>query len=64
MTSRITAAERELRDETMKAAKRAKAQAAMADHVARDTAISDNRERLRTERLAREAKGKAKGKLE
>jgi hypothetical protein len=62
MTSPLTAAERELRDETNKAAKRADARVAMADQVARATAFNDNRERLRSARLAREAELKAKGK--
>jgi hypothetical protein len=61
MTSPLTAAERELRDETMKAGKRAEARAAIADQVARATAFNDNRERLRSARLAREAQLKAKG---
>jgi hypothetical protein len=60
MTSPLTAAERELRDETMKAGKRAAAQAAMAERTARATAFNDNRERLRSARLAREAQLKAK----
>jgi hypothetical protein len=62
MTSPLTAAERELRDETVKATTRAEARAAMADQVARATAFNDNRERLRSARLAREAELKAKGK--
>jgi hypothetical protein len=60
MTSPLTAAERELRDETNKASKRVEARAAMADHVARATAFNDNRERLRSARLAREAELKVK----
>jgi hypothetical protein len=62
MTSPLTAAERELRAETKKAAKKADAQAAMAEQAARATAFSDNRDRLRSARLAREAEMKAKGK--
>jgi hypothetical protein len=62
MASPLTAAERELRDEANKAAKRAEARAAMADQVARATAFNDNRERLRSARLAREAELKAEGK--
>ena len=62
MTSRLTAAERELRDESHEAAKRADARAAMADHAARATAFNDNRERLKSARLAREAGLKANGK--
>jgi hypothetical protein len=62
MTSPLTAAERELRDEANKAAKTAEARLAMADHVARATAFNNNRERLRSARLAREAELKAKGK--
>ena len=62
MTSPLTAAERELRDEENKAAKRADARAAMADRAARATAFNDNRERLRSARLAREAELKAKAR--
>ena len=62
MSSPLTAAEREMRDEERKAAKRAEARVAMADQVARATAFNDNRERLRSARLAREAELKAKGK--
>jgi hypothetical protein len=62
MTSPLTATERELRDEANKAAKRAEARVAMADHVARATAFNDNRERLKSARLARETEFKAKGK--
>jgi hypothetical protein len=57
MTSPLTAAERETRDENRKAAKRAEARAAMADQAARATAFNDNRKRLKAARLAREAKG-------
>jgi hypothetical protein len=57
MTSPLTAAEREMRDEKLKSAKRAAARAAMADQAARITAFNDNRERLKAARLAREAKG-------
>jgi hypothetical protein len=60
MSSPLTAAERALRAEELKAAKRADARAAMADQVARATAFNDNRERLRAARLAREAGLKAK----
>jgi hypothetical protein len=60
MSSHLTAAERELRDEGRKAAKRAQAQVAMADQVALATAFNDNRERLKSARLAREAEMKAK----
>ena len=62
MSSPLTAAEREMRDEERKAAKRAEARVAMADQVARATAFNDNRERLRSARLAREAELKAKGR--
>jgi hypothetical protein len=62
MTSPFTAAERELRDEANKVAKRADAQAAMADRIARATAFNDNRERLKSARLVREAEMRAKGK--
>jgi hypothetical protein len=41
--------------------KGAQARAAMADQVARETAFNDNRERLRSARMAREAELKAKG---
>jgi hypothetical protein len=58
MSSPLTAAERETRDEERKSAKRAEARAAMADQAARITAFNDNRERLKAARLAREAKGK------
>jgi hypothetical protein len=57
LSSPLTAAERETRDEERQAAKRAEARAAMADQAARATAFNDNRERLRAARLAREAKG-------
>ena len=57
MTSPLTAAEREMRDQELKSAKRAAARAAMADQAARDTAFNDNRKRLKAARLAREAKG-------
>ena len=60
MSSPLTAAERELRDENKKAAKRADARAAMADQVSRAIAFNDNRERLRAARLIREAGLKAK----
>jgi hypothetical protein len=60
MTSPLTAAERELRDQELKSAKRAEARAAMADQAARATAFNDNRERLKSARLAREAEMKAK----
>jgi hypothetical protein len=62
MTSPLTAAEREFRDETSKAAKRAEARAAIADQDARATAFNNNRERLKSARLAREADLKATGK--
>jgi hypothetical protein len=62
MSPPLTAAERELRDEGRKAAKTADARAAMAEQAARATAVDDNRERLRSARLAREAEMKAKGK--
>jgi hypothetical protein len=62
MTSPLTAAERELRDENNKAAKRAEARLAMADQAARATVFNDNRERLKSARLAREAEPKVKGK--
>jgi hypothetical protein len=55
MTSPLTAAEREIRDEELKSAKRAEARAAMADQAARNTAFNDNHKRLKAERLAREA---------
>jgi hypothetical protein len=58
MSSPLTAAERETRDEERRAEKRTQALAAMADQAARATAFNDNRERLRAARLAREAKGK------
>nr|WP_079543709.1 hypothetical protein [Bradyrhizobium lablabi] len=54
MMSRLTAAERETRDEIRNAAKKADAREAMADQTAAQTAFNDNRERLRAERLARE----------
>jgi hypothetical protein len=57
MSSPLTAAERELRDEERKAAQRAEARAAIADQAAQATAFNDNRKRLRAARLAREAKG-------
>lgn len=62
MTSSLTAAERELRDEFLKAAKRADARAAMAEQAARATAFNDNRERLRSARLTCETEMKAKAK--
>jgi hypothetical protein len=62
MTSPLTAAERELRDEDRNAAKRADARAAVAEQAARSTAFNDNRERLKSARLTREAEMKAKGK--
>jgi hypothetical protein len=62
MSSPLTAAERELRDEDLKAAKRADARSAIAEQTTRATAFNDNRERLRSARLAREAELKAKGK--
>jgi hypothetical protein len=60
MTSPLTAAEREMRDQELKSAKRAEARAAMADQAARINAFNDNHKRLKAERLAREAKLKAK----
>jgi hypothetical protein len=60
MSSPLTAAERKTRDEERKDAKRAEARVAMADQVTRATAFNDNRERLRSARLAREAELKAK----
>jgi hypothetical protein len=62
MTSPLSAAERELRDEANKAIKRADARAAIADQAARATAFNDNRERLRSAWLAREAELKTKAK--
>jgi hypothetical protein len=62
MTSPLTAAERELRDQELKSAKRAEARAAMADQTARINAFNDNHKRLKAERLAREAGLKADGK--
>jgi hypothetical protein len=62
MTSPLTAAERELRDEYHKSAKRADALAAMAERAARATAFNDNRERLRIARLTREAEMRAQEK--
>jgi hypothetical protein len=62
MTSPLTAAERELRAADDKAAKRADARAAMAEQAARATAFNDNRERLKSARLTREAEMKATGK--
>jgi hypothetical protein len=62
MTSPLTAAERELRDESQKATKMADARAAMAEQAARATAFNNNRERLRSARLTREAEIKAKAK--
>jgi hypothetical protein len=61
MTSPLTAAEREMRDQELKSAKRAEARAAMADQAARINAFNDNHKRLKAERLAREAELKAKG---
>ena len=58
MSSPLTAAEREKRDEERKSAKRADARAAMADQVALASAFDDNRKRLKAARLAREANGK------
>jgi hypothetical protein len=60
MTSPLTAAERELRDQELKSAKRAEARAAMADQAARINAFNGNHKRLKAERLAREAGLKAK----
>jgi hypothetical protein len=60
MTSPLTAAEREMRDQELKSAKRAEARAAMADQAARIDAFNDNHKRLKAERLAREAGLKAK----
>jgi hypothetical protein len=60
MTSPLTAAEREMRDQELKSAKRAEARAAMADQSARIDAFNDNHKRLKAERLAREAGLKAK----
>jgi hypothetical protein len=57
MTSPLTAAEREMRDEELKSAKKADAQAAMADQAARINTFNENRLRLKAARLAREAKG-------
>jgi hypothetical protein len=57
MGSPLTAAEREMRDEGLKAAKRYEARAAMADQAARAMAFNDNRKRLKAARLAREARG-------
>jgi hypothetical protein len=57
MTSPLTAAEREMRDEELRSAKRTDARAALADQAARITAFNDNRKRLKAARLAREAKG-------
>jgi hypothetical protein len=51
-----------LRDENNKAKKRADARSAMAEQAARATAFNDNRERLRSARLTREAEMKATGK--
>jgi hypothetical protein len=62
MTSPLTAAERELRDEEDKAAKRADARAAMAERAARATAFNANRERLKSARLTREAETGSEGK--
>jgi len=59
MTSPLTAAEREMRDQELKSAKRAEARAAMADQTARINAFNDNHKRLKAERLAREAGLKA-----
>jgi hypothetical protein len=56
MSSHLTAAERETRDEERKATQRAEARAAIAEQAARATAFNDNREKLKAERLAREAK--------
>jgi hypothetical protein len=60
MTSPLTAAERELRDQELKSAKRAEARAALAEQAARINAFNDNHKRLKAERLAREAGLKAK----
>jgi hypothetical protein len=60
MTSHLTADQRELRDENREAAKRANARSAMAEQAARATAFNDNRERLRSARLTREAEMRAK----
>jgi hypothetical protein len=62
MTSPLTAAEREMRDEELKSPKRADARAAMADQAARIKAFNNNRERLKAARLEREARLKAKRK--
>jgi len=59
MTSPLTAAEREMRDQELKSAKKAEARAAMADQAARINAFNDNHKRLKAERLAREAGLKA-----
>jgi hypothetical protein len=60
MTSPLTAAEREIRDQELKSTKRAEARAAMADQAVRINAFNDNHKRLKAERLAREAGLKAK----
>jgi hypothetical protein len=60
MTSPLTAAEREIRDQELESAKRAEARAAMADQAARINAFNYNHKRLTAERLAREAELKAK----
>jgi hypothetical protein len=60
VTSPLAAAEREMRDEELKSAKRADARAAMADQAARIIAFNANRERLKAARLEREAGLKAK----
>jgi hypothetical protein len=62
MTSPHKAAELKLRDETRNAMKRADARAAMAEQAAQATAFNDNRERLKSARLAREAGLKANAK--
>jgi hypothetical protein len=49
MTSRLTAAERETRDEIRNAAKKADAREALADQAAAQAAFSDNSERLARE---------------
>jgi hypothetical protein len=60
MSSPLTAAERETRDKERKAAEKADARAAMTDRTVRATAFNDNRERLKSARLAREAEMKAR----
>jgi hypothetical protein len=60
MSTHLTAAERELRDEGRRALKKADARSAMAEQAAREMAFNDNRERLRSARLTREAEMRAK----